>query len=38
MQTPNWNTTNDKYNESIARIMFLSGIAVSLIKDLRVQK
>ena len=38
MQTPNWNTTNDKYNESIAITLSLSEIAVSLIKDLRVQK
>ena len=38
MQTPNWNTTNDKYNESIASMLSLYGIAVSLIYDLRVQK
>ena len=31
MQTPNWNTTNDKYKESIASTLFLSGIAVFLI-------
>ena len=30
MQTPNWNTTNNKY-ESIASMLPLSGIAVSLI-------
>ena len=38
MQTPNWNTANDKCNESIASMLSLSGIAVSLIKDLLVQK
>ena len=38
MQIPNGNTTNDKYNESIANMLFLSGIADSLIYDLRVQK
>ena len=31
MQTPNWNTTNDKYNESIASMLSLYEIAVSLI-------
>ena len=31
-------TTNDKYNESIASMLSLSGIAVSLVEDLRVQK
>ena len=31
MQTPNWNITNDKYSESIASMLSLSGIAVSLI-------
>ena len=38
MQIPNWNTTKDKYNESIASMLSLSGIAVFLIQDLRVQK
>ena len=38
MQTPNENTTNNKYNESIVSMLSLSGIAVSLIQDLRVQK
>ena len=38
MQTPNRNTTNDKHSESIANMLSLSGIAVSLIWDLRVQK
>ena len=38
MQTPNSNITNDKYNENIASMLSLSGIAVSLIYDLRVQK
>ena len=38
MQTPNGNSSNDKYNESLASILSLSGIAVSLIWDLRVQK
>ena len=30
MQTPNWNSTNEKYNESIASrpMLSLSGIAV----------
>ena len=31
MQTPNQNTTNDKCNESIASMLSLSGITVSLI-------
>ena len=31
MQTPKWNTTNDTYNESIAGMLSLSGIAISLI-------
>ena len=31
MQTPNRNATDDKYNESIASMLSLSGIAVSLI-------
>ena len=31
MQTPNWNTTNDKYNESMASMLSLTGTAVSLI-------
>ena len=38
MQTPNSNTTNETYNESIASLLSLSGIAVSLIYDMRVQK
>ena len=37
MQTPDWNTTNDNYNESIGSMLSLYGIAVSLIY-LRVQK
>ena len=31
MQTLNWNTTNNKYNESIASMLSLAGIAVFLI-------
>ena len=31
MQTPYWNTTNDEYKESIASMLSLSGIAVSLV-------
>ena len=38
MQAPDSNITNDKYNESIASMLSLYGIAVSLINDLRVQK
>ena len=38
MQTPNCNTTNDTYNESIGSMLSLSRIAVSLIYDMRVQK
>ena len=30
MQTSNWNTTNDKYKESIAIMLSFSEIAVSL--------
>ena len=35
---PNWITTNDKYNESVVSMLSLSGVAVSLIQDLRIQK
>ena len=31
MQTPNWNTTNDTYNENIASMLSLSEIAITLI-------
>ena len=38
MQTSNQNTTKETYKESKASMLFFSGIAVSLIQDLRVQK
>ena len=38
MQTPNLITTEDKDMESIASMLSLPEIAVSLIQDLRVQK
>ena len=31
MQAPYWKTTKDEYNESIASMLSLSGIAVSLV-------